>query len=376
MNGSSKGPSPSELAVKSTYKVPVVSMMPKRANITPQPSRGIPSASIAQTTTNTGMNRYEQEGGNPKRIKRNHDSNDNATTSKDPPESLSNNEQEPQPPPQQQSQVNAYDSMLGEIHDLLMAAQEAQSLGRLRMASTYQMLAHTRLVGLGKRFDRCWIRPDHHPSSNHTMISSFDDGITNSMDAIDTSNTDALHSTMLIPESSTSHDHQGTMQNRSDAQAALAKMLPSNVNVDDTMMEHLARAAMELHNRRTGRGMQSERFSQFQIAPPGGSLLDNVTSFMSSSTTNATSTTNPTVGSGRNKNKLLLQKDIHHSSYPNHKDNPPDDNDHNETDRHDDEDEEEDLNDEEEKGHGNNISSPDRQKRGRGKSQPTAMLTV
>jgi hypothetical protein len=356
--------------------------MPKKANINPQPSRGIPSASIPQTTTNAGMNCHEQEGGNPKRIKRNNDSNDNP--SKDSQESPSNNEQEPSPQPQPQSQVNAYDSMLGEIHDLLMAAQEAQSLGRLRMASTYQMLAHTRLVGLGKRFDRCWIRPDHHPSSNSNIITSFDDGITNTMDAIATTNTDALHSTMLIPQSSTSQDHQGTMQNRSDAQAALAKMLPSNVNVDDTMMEHLARAAMELHNRRTGRGMQSERFSQFQIAPPGSSLLDNVTSFMSSSTSNVTtSTTNASVGSGRNKNTLRLQKGIHHSSYPDHKNNPPDDDDdnNNETNanhHHDEEDEEEDPNDndEEVKGYGNNISSPDRQKRGRGKSQPTAMLTV
>jgi hypothetical protein len=47
-----------------------------------------------------------------------------------------------------------------------------------------------------------------------------------------------------------------------EAQKTLAKILPTEVHLDTTMMEHLARAAMELHNKRTGRGMLQERSSK------------------------------------------------------------------------------------------------------------------
>jgi len=50
--------------------------------------------------------------------------------------------------------LNVYDSVLAESKDLLQAAQQAQQLGRLKMASAYLLLLHARLVGLGKRFDR------------------------------------------------------------------------------------------------------------------------------------------------------------------------------------------------------------------------------
>ena len=50
--------------------------------------------------------------------------------------------------------VNVYDAVLGEAEDLLHAAFQAQALGRLKMASAYQLLLHARLVGLGKRVDR------------------------------------------------------------------------------------------------------------------------------------------------------------------------------------------------------------------------------
>jgi hypothetical protein len=51
-------------------------------------------------------------------------------------------------------QPNVYDAVLGEAEDLLRAANDAQALGRLKMASNYLLLLHARLVGLGKRFDR------------------------------------------------------------------------------------------------------------------------------------------------------------------------------------------------------------------------------
>lgn len=53
--------------------------------------------------------------------------------------------------------VNVYHAVLGEAEDLLQAAREAQALGRLKMASAYQLLLHARLVGLGKRFDRAQV---------------------------------------------------------------------------------------------------------------------------------------------------------------------------------------------------------------------------
>mmetsp|Transcript_23893 Transcript_23893/g.49477 ORF Transcript_23893/g.49477 Transcript_23893/m.49477 type:complete len:875 (+) Transcript_23893:106-2730(+) len=46
------------------------------------------------------------------------------------------------------------DEIINEANDLLQAASEAQSLGRLRMSASYLLLAHARLVGLGRRFDR------------------------------------------------------------------------------------------------------------------------------------------------------------------------------------------------------------------------------
>jgi len=138
----------------------------------------------------------------------------------------------PAPKPVPAAPTDIYDAMLGEISDLLMAAQQAQALGRLKMASTYQLLVHARLVGLGKRFDRFL-------AHGQTNLSS---------------KTSAERSLSFPPISS-----KEPAIIISDAQVALAKILPSDVDLDNTMMEHLARAAMELHNKRTGRGMLHEK---------------------------------------------------------------------------------------------------------------------
>jgi hypothetical protein len=50
--------------------------------------------------------------------------------------------------------VQIVETLLGEAQDLLYAAAEAQTLGRLKMANSYLVLAHARLVGVGKRSDR------------------------------------------------------------------------------------------------------------------------------------------------------------------------------------------------------------------------------
>ena len=146
-------------------------------------------------------------------------------------------------------QPNIYDAMLGEIEDLICAAQEAQACGRLKMASTYQLLVHARLVGLGKRFDRFIStnqiirKPKVNANAEHAKESS----------SSNTGDGDNAHAASAKSTKSSPGDSIRT------AQAALAKILPSEVDLDYTMMEHLARAAMELHNRRTGRGLLHER---------------------------------------------------------------------------------------------------------------------
>jgi len=137
---------------------------------------------------------------------------------------------------------NIYDAMLGEISDLLSAAQESQACGRLKMASTYQLLVHARLVGLGKRFDRFLANQE---------IKKVTPPISSSATSATTAGTTG--------KNGTKNSRSSPGDSIRTAQAALAKILPSEVNLDNTMMEHLARAAMELHNRRTGRGMLHER---------------------------------------------------------------------------------------------------------------------
>jgi hypothetical protein len=78
-----------------------------------------------------------------------------------------------------QQPLNVFDSILAESQDLLQAATEAQQLGRYKIAATYLILLHTRLVGLGKRFDKIKMtggptRPSlpsqSQPSSSHWEV--------------------------------------------------------------------------------------------------------------------------------------------------------------------------------------------------------------
>lgn len=127
-----------------------------------------------------------------------------------------------------QMPVNVYDAVLGEAEDLLQAAMEAQAMGRLKMASAYQLLLHARLVGLGKRFDRAQVQgPVPETAAQSPAVS------TASASTASESTPVALHT-------------------------ELSKILPQNVEMDSAMMEHLARAAMELHHQRTGRRIQSD----------------------------------------------------------------------------------------------------------------------
>lgn len=175
------------------------------------------------------------------------------------------------------SPSDIYDAMIGEISNLLQAAQEAQAFGRMKMSATYQLLAHTRLVGLGKRFDGFLV---HNKNGLEPSI------ISGSMTPLPVSPTTTPSSKMQskqprvlkFPDDASSKPHPSnnskTATSRKpnakdiqDAQESLSKILPTGVDLDDSMMEHLARAAMELHNKRTGKGLLHERQENKQPAP-------------------------------------------------------------------------------------------------------------
>ncbi len=68
------------------------------------------------------------------------------------------------------SPTNAVDSVLDEISDLLQAASESQSLGRLRNSYSCLLLAHQRLVGLGRRVDRSFCQVEREEDTTTTTV--------------------------------------------------------------------------------------------------------------------------------------------------------------------------------------------------------------
>lgn len=146
--------------------------------------------------------------------------------------------------------VNVYDAVLGEAEALLQAASEAQVLGRLKMASAYQLLLHARLVGLGKRFDRAKVE------ELDTTIENLDTGSDRKMSAITSSKT--ATATKLTTPKKIPATPPLLKQQKPNVQE-LSKLLPEHIELDSAMIEHLARAAMDLHHKRTGRKIQSDQ---------------------------------------------------------------------------------------------------------------------
>jgi pyridoxine/pyridoxamine 5'-phosphate oxidase len=189
--------------------------------------------------------------------------------------------------------VNAYDSVLGEAEDLLRAATEAQALGRLKMASAYQLLLHARLVGLGKRFDRNTVASNRRPRQDSIASDEDeeddddddeddreeedDDGDeeredhdVSAMESLSHSGgtnlsahiaTTLVASTPIVAAAAAATSTAPTTATATTPATAmlpqalqlLSSSLPSNIEMDTSMMEHLARAAVELHHQRTGR---------------------------------------------------------------------------------------------------------------------------
>ena len=190
---------------------------------------------------------------------------------------------------------NVLDEILGEAQDLLNAAAEAQALGRLKNANSYLVLAHARLVGLGKRFDLvaslALQRPPHSsssaqsendsssatPKSKRQKVKVFSSKKISSKDkesgavaseeesmAENQTNKQLNEANGLEKEYAPTETNDVEQQNKHPlynndiALQLMSKLLPTGVKLDKTMLEHLAKSAMELHQRRSGNSNVNE----------------------------------------------------------------------------------------------------------------------
>ena len=241
------------------------------------------------------------------------------------------------------TQQNAFNSILDEADNLCQAAAEAQQLGRLQMASTYLLLLHARLVGLGKRFDKAYqgsssgatksaasssIKPVNEPTTTTTLPKQLDFGPLDEpvkeeprhlleehskLETIDSSELimkdiqeDQLQGTsdvsqmldsasssnlFMFSPSRSNHTHMHDIPQeatpmvsatpKTAAARQLASMLPQNIELDSAMMEHLAKAAAELHAARSNRkrprpdaGATQQLFASVQPSMPSDRVVD------------------------------------------------------------------------------------------------------
>ena len=135
--------------------------------------------------------------------------------------------------------TNAIDEVMNEVEQLLQAASEAQALGRLRNSYSSLLLAHQRLVGLGSRVDRSYCEAETTPTTQ-TQPTTTEGGECSNLS---TTSQQLKQPTFLPPLVS---------------QPPLPPSLSHNNYTDVAYVEYLAKSGMELHHKRTGRGMQHE----------------------------------------------------------------------------------------------------------------------
>ncbi|KAL7544258.1 hypothetical protein ACHAWF_007637 [Thalassiosira exigua] len=134
--------------------------------------------------------------------------------------------------------ANAVDEAIDEANALLRAAAEAQALGRLRTSYSCLLLAHSRLVGLGRRVDRSYCEAEEDSPSATAGAGAGGEASNQASNLSHSRSTPAFHPPLV-------------------AQPPLPPALVHGYS-DVAYVEHLARSAMELHHRRTGRGMQHD----------------------------------------------------------------------------------------------------------------------
>eukprot|EP00984_Skeletonema_dohrnii_P008900 scaffold3309_cov118-Skeletonema_dohrnii-CCMP3373.AAC.3 len=164
------------------------------------------------------------------------------------------------------------DEVLSESDQLLRAAAEAQALGRLRNASTYLLLAHARLVGLGRRFDRSRIERSATLAADNTNEGGDDSKLSAAGGIVAPLIQGGDQSNMSLPLAvgSTSNAATSDSNNNNNNKNSEPSLFPHQTlhHMPDGVayVEHLARAAMELHHKRTGRGMQHDTMVEKQNA--------------------------------------------------------------------------------------------------------------
>ena len=184
--------------------------------------------------------------------------------------------------------ANVLDEILGEASDLLNAAAEAQALGRLKMAGSYLLLAHARLVGLGKRFDLVASLALKQPPSSSISTCSINTFVENNGNGGNLLSTGGISSTTsttsslpdckkgeALPSSDvttsviqgTSTSNNGTSLDKDDvALQLMSKLLPNGVKLDKAMLEHLAKSALELHKKRSPSTSSNQKNSSSSIS--------------------------------------------------------------------------------------------------------------
>ena len=132
------------------------------------------------------------------------------------------------------------------------------------MASAHQLLLHTRLVGLGKRFDRASVIPPTRSRKGDEEDEDDDYNEGDEEEEYGQSDEESEYPTpvarggRIMMDDSNAAAKPGSVQGLAPVLEKLSEILPSNLEMDTSMMEHLARAAVELHHQRTGRKKSAE----------------------------------------------------------------------------------------------------------------------
>jgi hypothetical protein len=161
--------------------------------------------------------------------------------------------------------VNPYDAVLAESNDLLAAAHEAQQLGRYKMASTYLLLLHARLVGLGRRFDKMNDGDDDDDDNDNDYEEEEQEEEGNEVNGTNEGGKTYGDVAATAAATSATQRHSATpsgaavpsapdrlLTPKTRAVKEFTKLLPKDIQLDQAMMEHLAKAAVELHAARSG----------------------------------------------------------------------------------------------------------------------------
>ena len=161
--------------------------------------------------------------------------------------------------------TNAIDEVINEVNHLLQSASEAQGLGRLRNSYSALLLAHQRLVGVGRRVDRSYCEAEESSIAKETLPPSTPSRTKGSSSATtktkpekgEEAEEEEVGEHSQLSTATTTTYYEPTFLPPLVSQPPLPPTLTTNYS-DVAYVEHLARSAMELHHKRTGRGMQHD----------------------------------------------------------------------------------------------------------------------